>query len=414
MDTADAVVIGAGLAGLAAAVRLAEAGRSVVVLEAGDEVGGRERTDLVDGFRLDRGFHVFTPTYPAVRRFFDVDALQLNPFPVAVTVHRGRTLATVAHPLRHPLLLPATWRSGLLHPRELVALARWAAPAILGPRTVIGGEDRTLRDGWDRAGVHGALRTEVLEPFLAGVIADDRAETSDTYVRLLVRMFAFGRPGLPAAGIRAAPAQLAARARAAGALLRLGSRVTRLSPFGAATRVETEGGDAISARSVVVAVAAEDLPSLTSLPRPATRGLQTWWFSPDDAPADTGMLRVDGTRSGPVVNTSVLSRVVPSYAPAGRHLVHASCLLPAGTPANEPEVRRHLSVLWRADATRWPLLRRDDLPDALPALPPPMQPGRPFHLDDRVVVAGDHRRTPSIQGALVSGERAARAVLAAG
>ena len=86
----DVVVIGAGLAGLRCAAVLAERGLEVVVLEAADAVGGRQRTDIVDGFRLDRGFQVLNPAYPALRRSVDLDALALRSFPVGVQVRTIR------------------------------------------------------------------------------------------------------------------------------------------------------------------------------------------------------------------------------------------------------------------------------------------------------------------------------------
>ena len=98
MSTYDVIVIGAGLAGLRCATRLAGAGRDVVVLEAGDAVGGRERTEIVDGFRLDRGFHVLNPAYPAIRRWVDLDALALRRFPVAVGVKLDDRVARLAPP----------------------------------------------------------------------------------------------------------------------------------------------------------------------------------------------------------------------------------------------------------------------------------------------------------------------------
>ncbi|WP_324253896.1 FAD-dependent oxidoreductase [Microbacterium schleiferi] len=115
----DVVIVGAGLAGLRAAITLGHAGRDVVVLEAADGVGGRQRTDVVDGFLLDRGFQVLNPAYPAVRRWVDVQALRLKPFPVGVQVRRETGLVTLADPRRHPSLVPATLRSGLLSPGML-------------------------------------------------------------------------------------------------------------------------------------------------------------------------------------------------------------------------------------------------------------------------------------------------------
>lgn len=413
VETHDAIVIGAGLAGLRCATRLAQARQDVVVLEAQDVVGGRQRTDEVDGFLLDRGFQVLNPAYPAVRRWVDIDALRLRPFPVGVRVRRANRTAELTHPLRHPAGLPATLGSGLFTPRDAVALVRWVTPALLRPRAVIAGTDRSLREGWDRVGLRGPLRTEVLEPFLAGVLADDAGVTSDAFARLLVRMFALGTPGLPERGIAAVPALLARTASAAGADIRLGMRVARLDPRQDAVEVDVHDAGPLRARRVVVAVGPEAVARLADVPRPATKGLQTWWFAADAAPTASAILAVDGRRRGPVLNTVIMSNCAPSYAPAGRHLIAATCLLRASSDApREADVRRQVGEIWGADAGDWQLVRRDDIPDALPAQPPPLRVTSPSRIGDRLYIAGDHRDTASIQGALVSGERAARTVLA--
>ena len=121
---ADVIVVGAGLAGLRCAIRLGELGREVIVVEAADTVGGRVRTDVVDGFRCDRGFQVLNPAYPAVRRWVDLDGLALQSFGAGVMVRRDNGLRVVADPIREPRLLAQTLRSGYLRPRELAALAR--------------------------------------------------------------------------------------------------------------------------------------------------------------------------------------------------------------------------------------------------------------------------------------------------
>jgi len=406
MSEYDVVVVGAGLAGLRAATRLAEAGRDVVVLEANDAVGGRERTDIVDGFRLDLGFHVLNPAYPAVRRWVDIDALALRRFPVAVGVRLDDRVARLAHPLRHPSSLPTTLASGLVHPADVAALARWVGPTLLSARAAKRGRDFSLDEGWDRAGLRGPLREAVLEPFLAGVIADDRQETSDAFVRLLIRSFALGRPGVPAAGIGALPAQLADTARRAGVGIRLSHRVVSTRRRTRGWHLGVEGRDAVTARSVVVA---SGLDHALDAPHPRTRGLQTWWFAADEAPSDDAALRVDGRRRGPIVNTAVMTNTAPTYAPRGQHLIQATCVMPSA--ATENDVRRQLGEVWEADARPWRLLRRDDITHALPVQDPPLHLRRRVRLDDGRYLAGDHRDTASIQGALVSGQRAAEAVL---
>ncbi|MBB6626559.1 FAD-dependent oxidoreductase [Nocardioides sp. KIGAM211] len=406
MDETDVVVVGAGLAGLRCAQVLREQGLRAVVLDAGDAPGGRVRTDVVDGFRCDRGFQLLNPAYPAVRRHVDVDALDLCFFGRGVVVAQDGGLAVVADPTRHPRLLAATLRSGYVRPGELAALARWLVPALGSVERLLAGPDTTLAASLDRARVTGRLRREILEPFLTGVLADDTGATSATFVRLLMRSFVRHTPGIPATGMQALPDQLAA-----GLDLRLGTRVTAVSR-GTAPQVTTSAGE-VAARAVVVATDAGGAADLTGEAAPPVRGLQTWWFAADDVPADRAtFLRVDGTRGGPVVNTALMTAVAPSYAPPGRHLVQATTLLPSktGAAATEADVRTHLDRLWGVPTRGWEVVVRHDVERALPALPPPLVVRRPARVDEGVFVAGDHRETASLQGALVSGARAGHAV----
>ncbi|WP_374008383.1 FAD-dependent oxidoreductase [Leifsonia sp. LS-T14] len=412
MQSHDVVVIGAGLAGLRCAAELAAHGRDVVILEAADRVGGRQQTDRVDGFTLDRGFHVLNTGYPAVRAAVDVGGLSVAAFPTAVRVRRADgSTATLAHPLRHPRLLPATLASRFVTPRDLAGLVRWLGPMVLRPRAAVARPDRAIRQAWDEAGLTGPLRTDVLSPFFSGVLADASESTSDTYVRLLARSFLPAAAGLPRAGIAALPNALAARARAAGADVRLNRPVIRLRRRDGRWEVDASGEATLDAQDVVVAVGAEGLDGLVDVPAPATRGLQTWWFAAEEAPA-SALLTLDAARDGPIVNALAISATIPEAAPPGRHLVQATCLLAPGHAAHESDVRAQLVRLYGRPAESWQLLRRDDIPHALPALPPPMRRRSPARIGPGLHLAGDHTESPSIQGALHSGLRAARSVLA--
>lgn len=401
MDT-DVVVVGAGLAGLVCARTLQRAGLDVRVVEAGDGVGGRVRTDRVDGFTLDRGFQVLNPAYPAVRAELDLAALDLRPFLAGVAVRREQRLALLVDPRRAPRHVPATLRSGYLRPLELLALARWAAPALGPVGRLLAAPDMTLRRSLDRR-TRGSLRREVLEPFIAGVVLEDEGSTSAAFVRLLVRSFVLGTPGLPASGMDAVPRQLTQ-----GLDVMLGVPAERVERVAGGARVSTPGGTT-TARAVVVATDPLTAERLAGVPAPVTKGVVTFWYAAEDAPTHLPVEVVDGRRRGPVVNASVVSAVAPTYAPAGQHLVQVSCLLGDGPP-DEVAARRQAGEMFGVDPRRWREVGRHAIRHALPAQPPPLEHRRPVDLGEGLFVCGDHRDTASSQGALVSGRRAASAV----
>ncbi|CAN3126608.1 FAD-dependent oxidoreductase [Mycobacterium sp. smrl_JER01] len=405
----EVLVIGAGLAGLRCASLLATTGNAVAVWESGDAVGGRVRTDVVDGFRCDRGFQVLNPAYPEVHRALDVSALRLQSFAPGIAVRDTDRARHWLHPLRAPRALPRMLTDGGLSPRQVLSLMRWAAPALRPAALTAARHDGTVAEALDRSGVHGLPR-RVVDRFLAGVVLDDRGSTSNAFTLLLARMFALGVPGLPAAGMQALPRLLAEPIIDRIALNR---QVTRVARDGRGWAV-TDGRDTVRAPHVVVATDPRTAETLTGTPAPAMKGVVTdWWATDDVAPPGPALLWVDGRPNppGPVVNTAIISGVAPGYAPAGRHLVAASALLgPGGQPAPESATRAHAAEILGVDGSRWSLVTRHVVGEALPVQPPPLRVRRPVRTPDGLWVCGDHRDTASIQGALVSGRRVAEAI----
>ena len=140
-----------------------------------------------------------------------------------------------------------------------------------------------------------------------------------------------------------------------------------------------------------------------------TRGLTTWWFRADEAPSSEPFIAVDGTKRGPLVNSTIVTNSVPSYSPDGTPLVSASALIKPGETVSDDEARRHAAYLWGADTAKWDLLARDDIEHALPAQPAPSHKTEPARVGDHVLLAGDYRATGSIHGAIESSLAAARA-----
>lgn len=306
---AEVVVVGAGLAGLRCASMLAEAGREVQVWEAADDVGGRIRTDVVDGFRCDRGFQVLNPAYPELDRCVDVAALRLQPFGAGVGVRRERGDVVLAHPLRAPARLPAMLAGRAVGPRDVVALMRWAHGA-LRPGHLKRGGDTSLVDALDRSGVSGELR-RVIDRFLSGVVLDDSGATSNAFALLLVRTFALGVPALPAGGMAALPRQLAAPL---GARVALQRRVVRIDRAGSGWQVQADDGSRVQTREVVVATDPTQAGAWVSGTPAVMHGVVTDWWATDQPWHGPPMLWVDGRpgATGPVVNTAVISAAAPT------------------------------------------------------------------------------------------------------
>jgi hypothetical protein len=220
-------------------------------------------------------------------------------------------------------------------------------------------------------------------------------------------MFLLGTPGVPADGMGALPRQLAA---GLAGRIEVERPVERLERTAGGFRVTTAAGS-LAARAVVVATDPSSAVALAGVPAPRMKGLVTWWYTTDEAPLAEPVLVVDGRRRGPVVNAAVLSAVAPSYAPAGRHLVEVTCLLGEEGPPSERDARRQAGEMFGCPTAGWAVVARHVIPQALPVQPAPLVLRRDVDLGGGLFVCGDHRDTASIQGALVSGRRAGRAVV---
>jgi phytoene dehydrogenase-like protein len=402
------VVVGAGLAGLACTRRLAAEGVDVLLVEAASAPGGRVRTDRVDGFRADRGFQLLNPSYPEARRVLNLAELRLQPFPAGVVLARGAGRRLLADPRRTPVTRwPAVAAAAVaeVSPAEGLAAARWVLRAATAdPANLLAEPDEPWGAVLDRAGVTGRLRRGLIDTFLAGTLGEGDGTSSRRFVDLLVRSFLRGTPSVPWSGMQALPDQLAAGLPAG--VLRLGVRVRSVAPG----EVRTEDA-AVGAQTVVVAADPPAAARLTGLPEPSMRGLTTFWHVAPAPPTRSAALHVDGDRRGPVVNTVVISNAARSYSPDDRALVASTVLGADAAAGTEAAVRRHLSEVYGTSTASWELLITHAVPRALTVMEPPLEVRRPVDLGNGLMVAGDHRDTASIQGALVSGRRAADAAL---
>jgi phytoene dehydrogenase-like protein len=398
----DVVIVGGGAAGLAAARELTAAGAQVLLLEAGPRLGGRIVTDTVDGFRLDRGFQVVNTAYPALPDFVDLAELDLRLFDHALLIADDRGRHLLADP-RHRLSLPALGRLPVPI-TGLVALALFSARLGYGEARKLKAEPETAAAAYLFRRLDVATVRTLVEPFLTGVFGDQPLLTSSRVTAMIWRSFVRGRVGIPAAGIGKL-IEVLARPLPPD-LIRLNTPVLAVD----GRQVQTAAGT-VQARAVIVATdpaAAAGL--LPGLPVPEQRVLVTTYHAADEPPVDRPVLLLDGTGRSGIANSVVLSLASPGYAPPGRHLIATTATAEAGL--DEPAIRRQLAGLYGQPTGGWEHIATVRAEPGLVTAPPPQgRLRKPVRLTDTLFVAGDHRDTPSLQGALVSGRRAARAVL---
>lgn len=404
------LIVGAGISGLCCALHLQERGIHVLLLEAEGDVGGRVRTDRVDGFLLDRGFQVLLTAYPEAQAMLDLEALRLGSFAPGAMVRMGNRFAPVVDPFRRPGDALRTLFSGVATPLDALRIARMRRRVGRGaPLDLLGGASHSTLDSLRAEGFSERIIERFFRPFLGGVLLDRELRASSRASDFLFRMFAEGDAALPSNGMGAISSQLAARLQPG--ILRTHARVVQLDRSG----VTLQSGERIDARAVVVATDARAASRLIpSLAVPEANPACCLQFDAQSAPAVGDFLVLDGNGEGPVHELCVPSAIVPGYAPPGRALVSATVLAPAlpDDDALEAAVRLQLDSWFGPEVSTWRLLRIDRIPDALPFQPPgrfePAQ--RSTQRSQRLFICGDHCELASLQGAMASGRRAAMEV----
>jgi len=407
----DVLIIGAGLAGLCCARRLQEGGVSFQIIEASDGIGGRVRTDELDGFLLDRGFQVLLTAYPEAQRVLDYTQLELKSFaPGAFSWFAGRM-----NKLMDPWRMPGMWREvfrsdfGTLADKLRIARLRSRLKRT-SPEEIFRRPERSTKEALQAEGFSSEMIHRFFRPLFGGILLDGELKSSSRMFEFIFKMLSEGDTSVPARGMGAIPAQIASKLPPGA--MRLNARVEALHE----NELTLAGGEALRARAIVIAADGPSAAHLAGEAEPVSRSVTCFYYSAEESPVPYPMLVLNGDGAGPVNNFTVLTQVAPTHAPAGKHLVSVSVL---GTQElTDAQLGGFIIAQmknWFGPVARsWRFLKSYRIPHAQPQQNPgALEPSeRPVRVRPGVYLCGDHRDTASIHGAMVSGRRAAEAILA--
>lgn len=404
----DTLIIGAGLSGLACALKLQEKGQRPLLLEQSDAPGGRVRTDEVEGFLLDRGFQVYLSAYPTAGELLDLAALDLRSFHPGALVRSHKKFHRVMDVFRSPrhLLSSAFAPVGTIADKLRVARLR-ARSLSTSMEELATHPDQSTEDFLQEFGFSGKMIESFFRSFYGGIFLERDLHTSSRMFEFTFKMFSTGAATLPAHGMQEIPRQLAARLPAED--IQCGIKIESMT----ANSIRLRDGRTFHGDQIVLAMPTDNakalVPSLAVEPT-RWRSVSNLYFAAPESPLNEPIIALAGSPTSLINNVSTPSDLSPHYAPSGQALVSVSIL---GQPDPETLVQRATAELrdWFGPAVdEWRHLRSDHIRRALPTQPPGHRPSPAP--EPPLFLCGDQQVSASIEGAIISGQQTAEAILA--
>lgn len=411
-QSCDVLIVGAGLAGLSAAVTAQRAGLNVRLIEGSDAVGGRVRTDVRDGLRMDVGFQVLNPAYRSARTLLNYDSLGLRSFHPGVRLIDQHVERQFGNPLRDISygveLMKNLRASGLGAVTDIARFGVYAGNASRDEAPAVFESD--ARAALRSAGLSDEFIESTIRPFLTGVFLEPDLVTSRRFLDFVLGYFIKGVPAVPAEGMQAIPEQLANFLHADSVSTNTWAHAID------GTSVHTDAGQ-IRGKALILATDQDTTAAWLGGTSRGWRSVTTWYHTTDMSRTQLNrgkaQLTIDAVAGrGPVINTVPISHTASTYTRPGEHLISSSVL---GTDTSEDmhqHVKKHLDLLYGCDTREWQLAGVYAVHKALPVTNAPFIENTTSKVSDFVYVAGDHLRVPSINSAMESGVAAARAAIA--
>ena len=402
-------IIGAGISGLIAAQTLEKHGFSPTILESTDSVGGRVKTDIVDGYQLDHGFQVLLTSYPAAQRFLDFKALELQEFLPGATIFDNGKSQTIGDPLRNLSLLFPTVFSSIIPLMDKVKILH--LNLILKKKSI---EDifmeteMTTYDYLKKFGFSEQAISQFFIPFFTGIFLETKLETSSRMFEFVYKMFGEGYAALPKAGIQAIPDQLAEKLKSTKILFN-----TKVSAVKDGV-ITLENGEILESDFTIIATESKYLLSDFKRENVKWKSCFSFYFETEKRMIERpiiGLLSKENT----LINNLFYNTSLETVTISDKELLCVTVVDNQNFKGEElvEKVKVELKKHFKIEVIR--LIKQYEIPKALPDLKNIKYSLKPAETQysAQTFLAGDTLLNASLNAAMLSGESAALAVITA-
>lgn len=402
-------IIGAGVSGLVAAIELEKSGFSPIILEGSDSIGGRVKTDEVDGFRFDHGFQVLLTAYPEAKRYLDYQALNLKFFDPGAIIFDEKESFLITDPLRNPLKIwgMAFSKVGtLLDKVKMFNLTQGLKKKSI--EEIFAAPSKPTLQYLKDFGFSDQIISYFFKPFFRGIFLEPHLNTSSRMFEFVFKMFSIGHAAVPAKGMGEIPKML--RQQLSRTQFYFNKKVKAVRQG----FIELENGEELLADRIIIATQADQVMEQLKGQFAKPKFVTNCYFTTQKSFMARPMIGLIPGEGRLINNIVYMNDVSEEYAPKDRSLLSVSIL---SHSLSEKElikaVQNELERISGIKGSYFKYLKTYEIPYALPSLED-MKYEIAFtetKITDHVFLAGDYLLNGSINAAMTSGRLAAEAVL---
>jgi protoporphyrinogen oxidase len=400
-------IIGGGISGLIAARVLEEHGLSATIIEASDRLGGRVKTDVVDGYNLDHGFQVLLTAYPAAKKYLDFDALELQEFLPGSAIFKNGKQKIIGDPLRNLSLLLPTLFSGIGTVNDklkILALNRRLKKKSI--QNIFAEKEQTTHAYLENIGFSEAIITDFFTPFFSGIFLENKLETSSRMFEFVYKMFGEGNAALPKDGIQAIPKQLFEKLKSTTIIFN-----TKVKSVENGS-IKLESGETIKSNFTIIATQASELVSNLKNQATLWKSCDTLYFEVAKREIKKPLIGLIAMHNA-LINNIFYHTSLQTSATATKELLSVTVVDKQNLTDRQlvTEVQKELKELCNIDSCTF--IKQYNIPMALPNLQDIQYEMLPSEtrLTETIFLAGDTQLNGSLNAAMIAGERAALEVI---